>query len=179
MKFQVRGLPVSVLFAFAALYMASAMPAQDKEAWWSVEVEQSLTSSGKNRAELENALRAVPADQRVGMAFLIANMPDNDLRSLRADFLLENVALAYQARRQVPWGMKIPDAVFFDNVLAYANVNESRDPWRKEFYELCMPLIKDCKTASEAAEILNRAIFPKLKVGYSTQRQKPHQSPRE
>ena len=179
MKYHARRLSISILFAFAALYFVSVMPAQDNEAWWPAEVEQSLANSGKNRAELEKALSAVPADQRAGMAFLIANMPDNDLRSLRADFLLENVALAYQARRQVPWGKKVPDAIFFDNVLAYANVNESRDPWRREFYELCMPLIKDCKTPGEAAELLNRSIFPKLKVGYSTQRQKPHQSPRE
>ena len=69
--------------------------------------------------------------------------------------------------------------IFLDNVLAYANVNESRDPWRKEFYDLCMPLIKDCKTPGAAAALLNRSVFPKLKVGYSTQRKKPHQSPRE
>ncbi len=92
---------------------------------------------------------------------------------------MENVDLAYKARKQVPWGDKIPEEVFLDNVLAYANVDELRDPWRKELYDLCMPLIKDCKTPSEAAQLLNRTVFPKLKVKYSTGRKKPHQSPRE
>src|SRR5579859_1421939 len=113
------------------------------------------------------------------MAFLIANMPERDLRSLKADFLLENVALAYKARQEVPWGNLIPEDVFLDNVLAYANVDESRDPWRKEMYDLCMPLIKECKTPGEAAERLNRTVFPMLKVKYSTGRKKPHQSPKE
>jgi predicted esterase len=142
-------------------------------------VEQALARAGQNRAELTKALNATPVDHRKGMAFLIANMPERDLTTLRADFLLENVDLAYKARKQVPWGAQIPEDVFLDNVLAYANVDESRDPWRKELYDLCMPLIKECKTPSEAAEMLNRKVFPQLKVKYSTGRKKPHQSPKE
>src|SRR2546430_17325083 len=42
-----------------------------------------------------------------------------------------------------------------------------------------MPLNKVCKTPSAPAELLNRAVFPRHKVGYSTARNKPHQSPRE
>src|SRR5205085_1261114 len=135
--------------------------------------------AGDNRAEPEKALNLTPAGQRRGMAFLVANMPERDLRTLRGDFLLENVALAYKARQEVPWGANIPEEIFLDNVLAYANVDESRDPWRKELYELCMPLVKECKTPGEAAQVLNKVIFAKLKVKYSTQRKKPHQSPKE
>ena len=138
-----------------------------------------VACAGRNRPEVEKALKSSPADERKGMAFLVANMPDNDLRSLKADFLLENVALAYKARKETPWGPKIPEDVFLDNVLAYANLDETRDPWRKELYDLCMPLVKDCKTASEAAQLLNRTMFPKLKVKYSTGRKKAKQSPRE
>ena len=61
---------------------------------------------------------------------------------------MANVELAYKARRQVPWGSQIPDDIFFNDVLAYANVDEERDAWRQELYDLCMPLIKDCKTPS-------------------------------
>ncbi len=163
----------------AGFLFAANVSSQDKSAWWAADVAEALVRADKNRAELEKALSTVPAGQRVGMAFLVANMPQRDLRSLKADFLLENVALAYQARQMMPWGKTIPEAVFLDNVLAYANVDESRDPWRKEFFDMCMPLVKDCKTPSEAAELLNRTIFPKLKVIYSTQRKKASQSPRE
>ncbi len=138
--------------------------AQDRVSWWSDDVEQALKKAGKNRDELEKALTKTPEDQRKGIAFLIANMPERDLKSLHADFLLENVELAYKARKQVAWGDKIPDEVFFNNILPYANVDESRDAWRKELYELCMPLIKECKTPTEAAQKLNSTIYTQLKV---------------
>jgi hypothetical protein len=162
-----------------ALTVFSGQAHGQDSTWWPADVSAALARADANRGELEKALSGVPVEQRKGMAFLVANMPDRDLRSLKADFLLENVQLAYRARKEVPWGSKIPDDIFLDNVLAYANVDESRDPWRKEMHELCMPLIKDCKTPGEAAQVLNRRVFPQLKVKYSTGRKKAHQSPKE
>jgi predicted esterase len=171
--------PVGLLLSALLLAAAPAGRAQDKAAWWSAEVERALARAGDNRAELVKALRDTPADQRKGMAFLIAHMPDRDLKILRAAFLLENVSLAYKARAEVPWGSRIPEDIFLNDVLPYANVNEERHPWRKELYELCLPLIKGCKTPGEAAQKLNATVFAKLKVRYSTGRKKPHQSPKE
>lgn len=145
----------------------------------SAEVNQALEKAGDNRPQLERALAETSGDERRGMEFLIANMPDGDLRSLTADFLLENSNLAWQARRELPWGKQIPEAIFFNNVLPYANVDETRDPWRKELLELCLPIAKECQTPSEAANRLNTEVFPKLKLGYSTQRKAPNQSPKE
>jgi hypothetical protein len=113
------------------------------------------------------------------MAFLVAHMPDADRTTLKADFLLSNVDLAYKARAAVPWGKDIPDDLFLNDVLPYASVDEKRDPWRADFYDLCLPLVKDCKTPAEAAHKLNTELFKKLKVGYSTQRKAPNQSPKE
>jgi predicted peptidase len=147
--------------------------------WWSADVEGALTRAKDNRKELERALRDVPKDRRKGMAFLIENMPDGDLAALTAEFLLTNVELAYKARKELPWGKDIPEALFLNDVLPYANVDEKRDAWRKEFYELCVPLVKDCKTPTEAVQKLNADLFKKLKLGYSTQRKAPNQSPKE
>ena len=113
------------------------------------------------------------------MAFLIANMPEADLLALKADFLLTNTELAYKARAEVPWGKDIPEELFLNNVLPYANVDEKRDAWRKEFYELCLPIVKGCKSPTEATMKLNTELFPKLKVRYSTERKAPNQSPKE
>lgn len=143
------------------------------------EVERALDKAGPNRAELEKALKTVPAEQRKGLIFLLANMPTADLRQLRADFLLKNVALAYQARREAPWGRQLPEEIFLNEVLPYANVDEPRHPWRKELRDLCRPLIKDCKTPAEAAQRLNARLFPKLKVRFSTARKRANQSPKE
>jgi poly(3-hydroxybutyrate) depolymerase len=148
-------------------------------AWWSDDVEQALAKAKDNRPQLEKALADVPKDQRKGMAFLIANMPDGDLKSLKADFLLSNCELAYKVRKEVPWGADIPEEVFLDNVLPYANVDEKRDDWRKEFYDLCMPMIKGCKTPSEACGRLNNELFKKLNVKYSTERRAANQGPKE
>jgi poly(3-hydroxybutyrate) depolymerase len=147
--------------------------------WWDDKVEAALVQAEENRPELEKALTAVPRGWRQGMAFLIANMPTSDLHSLKAQFLLTNVEQGYKARAAVPWGENIPEEIFLNHVLPYANVGEKRDEWRKEFYDLCLPLVKDCKTPSEAAQKLNREVFKKLKVGYSTQRKAPNQSPKE
>jgi predicted esterase len=151
----------------------------DEKSWWTADIERALVRAGANRSGLVNALGATPLQQRAGMAFLIANMPERDLKSLGAEFLLENVALAYEARKQVSWGRQIPDDVFLNDILPYANVDEARDPWRKKLFELCLPLVKDCKTPGEAGQRLNSKIFTILKVRYGTTRKQPHQSPRE
>ena len=65
--------------------------------------------------------------------------------------MLNNCKLAYKARAAVPWSKDIPEAIFLNDVLPYANVDEKRDAWRAEFFELCLPMVKECKTPAEAA----------------------------
>jgi hypothetical protein len=167
-----RFVPVAV-----ALLLAAPSPAADK--WWSADVEKQLAAARDNRGELEKALLATPKEQQPGMEFLLKHMPERDLTTLKADYLTGNVTLAYKSRAAVPWGKDIPDAVFFNNVLPYANLDETRDPWRKELTDLCLPMVKDCKTPAAAAELLNRELFPKLKVKYSTQRKAPNAGPKQ
>ncbi len=179
MKIRAAGVLIGLCLVAPAGWGAGAVPARDRAQWWSDAVEQALARAGANRGELVKALQTVPEVQRPGLAFLIEHMPDRDLRALRADFLLENVALAYRARAAVPWGPKLPEAIFLNDVLPYANVDEERHPWRKELFDLCLPLVKDCRTPGEAAQKLNATVFARLKVRYSTGRRKPHQSPKE
>ena len=138
-----------------------------------------LSRAGKNRPQIVAGLRKVPAKQREGMQFLIAHMPDRDLKTLSADYLLENVRLAYRAWNDAPWKKRIPKEVFLNNVLPYASINERRDNWRKDFLVKFRPLIEQARTPAEAAAILNRKVFPLLKVRYSTRRPKADQSPLE
>src|SRR5262245_57052606 len=117
-----------ILFTVVAL----TAPALAAERWWDDDVEQALARAIDNRGELEKALANVAKDQRKGMAFLVANMPDADLKVLKADFLLINTELAYKARAEVPWGKDIPEEIFLNDVLAYSNVDEKRHDWRKD-----------------------------------------------
>jgi hypothetical protein len=142
-------------------------------------VQRALDRAGDNRVQIQKALDDALADQRQAMQFLVSNMPDRDLHELSADFLLDNVRLAYQAWDEAPWKDAVPQDIFFNNVLPYANINERRDNWRKNFYDQFHPLIKNAKTPGQAAVILNQKIFPLLKVHYSTKRPKADQSPTE
>lgn len=142
-------------------------------------LQTALARAGDNQPPLLSALKNVAADQREGMQFLIANMPRRDLETLSAEFLLENADFAYRAIKGAPWADRIPQEIFLNNVLPYVNVNERRDAWRKGFYERFAPLVKDCKTPTEAAERLNRSIFKELKVVFSQRRRRPDQSPFE
>jgi hypothetical protein len=171
------GRRVVALFVIS-LGMGSSALAQEPR-WWDKHVEEALTQAKDNRKELEKALHDAPRDKRAGIAFLVANMPARDLTSLKADFLLKNVELAYQARAKMPWGKNVPEELFLNDVLPYASVTETREPWRQEMMDRCGPIVKDCKTLTEAAQALNAAIFTKLKVRYSTQRGRADQSPGE
>lgn len=143
------------------------------------QVDAALAAAAGNRGELEKALQECPAAERAGMAFLVVNMPEADRKTLPAEFLLENARLAYRARAEVPWGKAIPEDIFLNDVLPYAHLDEKREPWRQEFFELCMPMVKECKTPAEAAQKLNTEIFARLKVKYSTKRRAPNQNARE
>ena len=142
-------------------------------------LEGALSRAGENRPQLEAALEGVEESERGGMEFLIRYMPEGDLKSLSADFLVEHVSYAYKAWEAAPWRDAIPEEYFFNNVLPYANINERRDSWRKDFYERFSPLVAEAKTPSEATAILNQKVFPMVNVKYSTKRPKADQSPYE
>ena len=73
----------------------------------------------------------------------------------------------------------MPEDLFLNDVLPYAVFDEPRDPWRAEFLERARPLVKDARTASEAAQRLNRDLFNLINVHYNTGRKRPNQSARE
>ncbi len=165
------------LYPLIALALCTGWTAAQEPAH--AELKTALQRAGENAVQLREALQKVPADQKRSMEFLISNMPPADLQQLSAEFLLENVALAWQARREVPWGAEIPEEIFLNDVLPYANVDERRDLWRRDFMERFLPVVADCKTPSEAAQRLNETVFKTLKVRYSTKRRRANQSPQE
>lgn len=142
-------------------------------------IDRTIATAGDNAKELEKALKEVPRNEREGMAFLISYMPERDAKSLSADFLLENVQYAYKARAEFPWAKEVPDSVFLNDVVAYANLNENRESWRKDFYERFKKYVAPCKTMREAIDSVNRNVRDELLVDYNTKREKPDQAPYE
>ncbi|MEJ6581012.1 MAG: transglutaminase-like domain-containing protein [Akkermansiaceae bacterium] len=111
--------------------------------------------------------------------FLVAGMPLGDRAALKKEFLIENLDLAMKARAEFPWAKELPEEIFFNEVLPYASLDETRESWRAEFLEKCRPLVKDCKTTTEAAQAINREFFKIVNVHYNTGRKAPNQSPSE
>ncbi|WP_299580826.1 transglutaminase-like domain-containing protein [uncultured Sunxiuqinia sp.] len=143
------------------------------------QLETAFNKAGENRVELEKALEQAPKEHRKAVLFLVTNMPERDLTSLTADFILENTRVAYQAREQFAWCQALPDSVFFNEVLPYASLNERRDNWRQDFLDRFTPLVANCSTIFEAVDSVTQNIKDVVKVEYNTKRRKADQSPYE
>ena len=101
-------------------------------------------------------------------------MTDADLRTVPGSLLAEHATLAHETRTKAPWGKTIPDALYFNDVLPYAQLDETRDPWRKMLMDRFAADAWKCKTAGAAAVMLNRSIFKALNVTYNaTRRPRP------
>jgi hypothetical protein len=138
-----------------------------------------VKSSAENRTEIQTAIQKCPKNQLEALGFLLANMPERDLKYLSSKFILNNINLAYQAMDSVKWADFIPDEIFLNYILPYVNLHERRDDWRPDYFKRFLPLIKDVDTPGEATITLNDTIWDMVDVHYSTKRAKADQSPYE
>jgi transglutaminase-like putative cysteine protease len=151
------------------------VPGRDRE-----NVAKAFATAGPNAEELATAIASVEPEMRPGMAFLIATMPERDLTSLSARFLVDNTVLAYEAWRNAPWGHRISEQMFLQYILPYANVNERRDDWRADFTERFQAKVWATPDPMAGVKLLNDTINDALKVHYhASKRKKPDQSPYE
>lgn len=111
--------------------------------------------------------------------FLVANMPKGDRETLTSAFLVENLDLALTALKTFPWAKRVPEEIFLNDVLPYAVFDEPRDPWRADFLKKATPIVQGARTATEAAQRLNREFFKLINTHYNTGRKRPNQSPSE
>ncbi len=132
------------------------------------------------RADLKTAtLDGAPEAQHAAISFLIDHMPDRDVAKLKPERLRANVALAYQAREKFPWVKSVPEEIFFNDVVPYAVLDETRDDWRGDFLRRFGPHTEGAKTIREAVVKVNAAIAKETGVSYNTKRRAPNQGPVE
>ena len=143
------------------------------------DIDRELKIAGKNKNQIKKALRKVPKVHRAGMEWLIKHMPEEDLKIVTSDFLLENCELAYKAWKEASWGREIPEDVFFEYVLPFANLNEKRESWRKDFYYRFSGIMRNSASSYQATASLNNKMFEMVGVKYSTKRSKADQAPYE
>ncbi len=142
-------------------------------------LDSAFVKAGENVVEIQKALTEAPKEQKEGMAFIISYMPKRDLTTLNAVFLLENSEYAYKAREKYAWCAALPDSIFFNEVLPYANISETRDPWRKDFFERFSKYVDDKDNIVDAIFAIARPINKEVNVEYNTKRSKVDSSPKE
>lgn len=169
---------MSALVTWIGIAVAAVGQAQGT-AWWDARVEASLDRAPRRKAQWIRLLESCPPERRAGLAYLLRDLPKRDLESMPPGALAENLAMAYQARGEVPWGPSLPEDVFLDAVLPHISVTEPRDPMRREFHDRYLPLVRNCKRSGEAALELNKALFRDYKVVYNTRRLRTDQCSKE
>ena len=69
------------------------------------------------------------------LSFLYAYMPLADVTDYPVEFHLENVRATFEARKQMPWGKKVPELLFNHFVLPLRVNNEALDMSRPVFFK--------------------------------------------
>lgn len=146
---------------------------------WHDACRENLAKAGPHASELEGLLDSLHGERRKGAEFLIACMPERDLASIDTGMLAENIDYAYRARETFPWAAEVPEDIFLNDVLPYAVVDETRERWRKSFFELFGKRVEGCRTMEEAVKAVNAHISEDTGVNYNTRREKTNQSPAE
>lgn len=152
-------------------------PAGVPESYYA-ELDKALNESGRD-AELRDLLAVAPEAQQRDLAYLLVNMYVEDLKNMDLALLSQNVEYAAQVREKYEWTKSLPEEVYLQDVLPYHVVDEVRDSWRKELYEMFSPAVDTCKTMYDAICAVNANIPRLTGVDYNTKREKTNQSPRE
>ena len=140
---------------------------------------QEVIANSSRAAELEALMADISVEHHKEMAFLLKNMPDFDREEMDLNLLRENVEYAHLAREKYSWAKRLPEDVYLYDVLPYHVVDEVRDSWRKELYEMFAPAVDTCTTMYDAVCAVNANIPRLTGVDYNTKREKTNQSPRE
>lgn len=84
-----------------------------------------------------------------------------DLKNIKADFLINQIEYAFKAWRTLPWAKSISFDDFKEYILPYRGSNEPLEPWRKYFYDKYHgidTLMTDSTDIIEAAAIINKDV---------------------
>ena len=160
-------------FALAALAFVSCAGEAVKS-----ELDKAIDASSRPEA-LRKLIAETPEAERRDMEYLVVNMLDSDRDTMSLELLKENVKYANIAREKYAWAQSLPEDVYQRDVLPYHVVDEVRDSWRKELYELFAPAVDTCATMYDAVCAVNANIPRLTGVDYNTKREKTNQSPRE
>eukprot|EP00928_Gymnodinium_smaydae_P073235 TRINITY_DN56472_c0_g1_i1.p1 TRINITY_DN56472_c0_g1~~TRINITY_DN56472_c0_g1_i1.p1 ORF type:complete len:377 (+),score=41.18 TRINITY_DN56472_c0_g1_i1:14-1144(+) len=145
------------------------------------ESRQETGSASSNAYTCENSSVA----DNAAVQFLWHNLPPMDALNTGSLFdggiVTSTVQLALAARVKNPWAAAVPRDVWQNWVLPYASVNEARSNWRQMMWDDLQPLVNNdsfvASSLTSAAEIVNRAVWSKLRPNQTAIKFKPQQTP--
>ena len=108
-------------------------------------------------------------------AFLGEHRPTRD-DGIDPELVLEAIGLALESRERYPWARGVGDDLFLNDVLPYAVLDEPRARSRARVRALSEPIVEGAADAAEAAQALNRELFSRMGVRYSTERMRANQN---
>ncbi|MDR1602412.1 MAG: transglutaminase-like domain-containing protein [Tannerella sp.] len=91
--------------------------------------------------------------EREAMMFLYAYMPIGDITDYEGAFYLNNVRATFAAQVEMPWGNRIPEAVFRHFVMPVRINNETLDGSRMVFFEELKDRVKGLSLRDAALEV--------------------------
>src|SRR5262249_34390422 len=106
-----------ILLWISTALLAASLPGESP--WWDAQVEASLDGARARKSEWIRLLESCRVEHRDGLAYLLRYLPARDLETMPTAAMAANVALAYRARAEVPWGGRLPEDIFRDAVLPH------------------------------------------------------------
>ncbi|MDR1340495.1 MAG: transglutaminase-like domain-containing protein [Prevotellaceae bacterium] len=90
-----------------------------------------------------------------------------DITCITAEYLINNIELAFKVWQERPWGKHIPFDVFCEEILPYRVGTEPLENWREKalasFADLDSVLNKPATTSVEACRIIN-SLLPRFRI---------------
>lgn len=139
------------------LAVALAMATTGAVAQTSAQIHQDFTARQveMKSAGIEDQLSQteLSAECRNALEFLYAYMPWPDVADYSTDFYTAQVQCALQARKEMPWGAKVPDREWLHFVLPLRVNNENLDEFRTTCYDELKERVKGLSMAEAVMEV--------------------------
>jgi transglutaminase-like putative cysteine protease len=87
------------------------------------------------------------------LSFLNASMPYGDAIDYSEDYFLKNIQTSFKAKKELPWGKRVPEREFKHFVLPIRVNNENLDDFRMAYYEELRDRVKDLSMYDAVLEV--------------------------
>lgn len=91
--------------------------------------------------------------EQKALAFLNASMPLCDRTEYSQDYFMQNIQTSLKAKKELPWGKRVPECEFKHFVLPIRVNNENLDDFRMAYYEELHDRVKDMSMYDAVLEV--------------------------